>query len=714
MSRTLITTLTISILMALPAMAQSKHVHFRKDVLPILKERCFNCHSDVSESPKADLRLDRADELGDYASGGDVENSYLFELIARGENDTERMPPANSGPRLSEQQIATIREWIESGAQLGDWKQEPNWRGAASKRTRRPEHDDAAATTRIDEIVRSQAALKKVEFGEPLSDELFVRRVYLDLAGRIPSIAEAKEFYTKPAESRRDFLIERLIGSEAYASHWYNIWLDALRVQSKFDSARKADLYMWWIRQAVRDNMPYDDFVRELLSAEGYIWENPATGYYYRDQSNRLANVEATASLFLGTDIGCAQCHDDPFDVWTRRDYHEFAAFFHSSTYFFPREQTFANLSWEEIEGQRNAMRKDAQRRRLKWNAYEHDVSTTSYVMNQQLLTRVIHPKHFNPRLPHDYQYDDGKPKENIKPTTLFGSNATFENHHDGMRALAGWVTAPENPRFTLTIVNRIWAQLFGTPLAGPVGDVSPMHSGPQAELVEHLVQTMVDVDYDLQRFISILVHTETYQQRAYRVSAIVGHTDAVRGPRLRRMSAEQLWDSLLTLIDSEPEKRFDHSRPDYSTLHRLQQAKSDAEYWQIIKEMIENGEGYMAKFGTSQRQKHESRATGLLREQLLRASELPSPAPDGHFLRQFGQSDREVIDNAWDNPTTPQAMTLMNGPLFDLLIAPESALTQRLKGKIGKKLSPRSGWPPCPVDLTQRKSRCLKTSYVM
>ncbi len=283
----------------------------------------------------------------------------------------------------------------------------------------------------------------KVEFGEPLSDELFVRRVYLDLAGRIPSIAEAKEFYTKPAESRRDFLIERLIGSEAYASHWYNIWLDALRVQSKFDSARKADLYMWWIRQAVRENMPYDDFVRELLSAEGYIWENPATGYYYRDQSNRLANVEATASLFLGTDIGCAQCHDDPFDVWTRRDYYEFAAFFHSSTYFFPREQTFANLSWEEIEGQRNAMRKDAQRRRLKWNAYEHDVSTTSYVMNQQLLTRVIHPKHFNPRLPHDYQYDDGKPKENIKPTTLFGSNATFENHHDGMRALAGWVTAP-------------------------------------------------------------------------------------------------------------------------------------------------------------------------------------------------------------------------------------------------------------------------------
>jgi len=114
----------------LAAFAAAEPIDFRTEVLPILKTRCYSCHSDVSEMPKADLRLDNAGELSDYIDAGDASASYLFDLIDRDENDEERMPPVNSGPALSADQRQVIRDWIDSGANFGSWQSEPNWRKA--------------------------------------------------------------------------------------------------------------------------------------------------------------------------------------------------------------------------------------------------------------------------------------------------------------------------------------------------------------------------------------------------------------------------------------------------------------------------------------------------------------------------------------------------------------------------------------------------------
>ncbi len=658
---------------------------FRQDVLPILQARCYGCHGPANERPKGDLRLDEATAIGDYLFAGDADDSYLFGLVHRGESDPERMPPESSGPPLSEAQIDTLRRWIDAGADFGDWQSQPNWRQAAREEARTPDFDPAAAAREIDRLIDAEFAHLGVPQPEPLSDELFLRRVYLDLAGRVPTVEETRAFLdddtadaqAADAETKRAALVDGLLGSEAYVSRFANLWFDALRVQTKQPAGRTTDAYRWWIKQALRDNMPHDEFVRRLIGADGYQWDDPAVGYYFRDAENRLANVEATAGVFLGTDIGCAQCHDDPYDVWTRKDYHAFAAYFDSARSNLPVGRTFKHLDFREVTNQRRALMDDARKRGLKHGSRERDRASTAYEAISPLRTAVIHWQTFNPHLPDDYQYDDAEPGAVVQEAPLFGDPASFDLKAEGMRTLADWVASPRNPRFTLTIVNRLWGELFGHTLAGPLTDVRPADLCANPELVAHLTQTLVDLDYDVQAFLRLLVSTNAYRREC--LPGAAAEHDGLPGVRLRRMTAEQLWDSLIAMRTENPEAGVDAPRPDESFSKRVYSAKTTDEFWALVEERIEAGRGSVAQYNERRRRLLESQRTGFSPAALKRASELTSPAPDGHLLRQFGQSDRDLIDGGWNNPTTPQALTLMNGPLLDLLLEDGSALAARL-----------------------------------
>jgi len=653
---------------------------FTRDVLPVLKQHCFTCHSGATNMPKAGLRLDRKAALEALIDRAKPHESRLVARV-KDPSSSSRMPPEGFGRALNERELNVLQGWLRAGAQMGSWTEARHDRYEDYQPAPKQPVELDQAARRIDELVEARLKKAGLKPNAGIDDATFLRRTYLQTIGRIPTAAEATEFLQSRDPQRRARLIDSLIGSEGYVSHLFNFWADALRAKSDLDHGRSGDLYLWWIKDSVRRNMPYDQFVRRLIQSKGTLWEDPAVSYYFRDPGNRLATVEATASVFLGTNIGCAQCHNDPYDVWTRKDYWQLAAFFTPASPYFPREQTFQHIKWDEVEKQRDELRRENERQRRNWNHPEVDRATTAWQSNQKLLGRIVRSDKFYPSLPADYQYGDGKPKQGIQPQVLFGAKRDVPNTGEAVDILAEWLASPKNPRFTLTIANRMWSFTMGAPLVGKVTDIGPLEESSNPELARYLIQTMIDVDYDLQKFQRILLRTQTWQRAAYEGEVAAHLPYYFPGPVLRRMSAEQTWDSLLTLVVADLDRAGQSQRPDYSLYAKLQAAKSTDDYWKVIGEIIDSGQGYLSTFVQGQALRHEIRAVGFRKEDLVRASELTSPSFDGHFLRQFGQSDRELIDASWSNPTTPQALTMLNGPLFPLITADDSALARQASG---------------------------------
>ncbi|MBU6178453.1 MAG: DUF1549 domain-containing protein, partial [Verrucomicrobia bacterium] len=163
------------------------------------------------------------------------------------------------------------------------------------------------------------------------NDNQFLRRVYLDITGRIPTYDEAESFLNDRSPTKRAAVIDKLLDSEGFAMRMYNYYSDLLRIREGITMMGNGDLkvdpYMEWIKQSIREDKPYDDMVRELLTAKGKIWEEPAVGYLVSDQGMRLCNLSNTFTIFMGTEITCAQCHDHPFEEVFQMDFYKMAAF---------------------------------------------------------------------------------------------------------------------------------------------------------------------------------------------------------------------------------------------------------------------------------------------------------------------------------------------------------------------------------------------------
>jgi len=605
---------------------------------------------------------------------------------------------------------------------------------------------------RIDAILASDWQKHGLQPNPPASDEVIVRRLYLDIAGRVPTLQETQEFMRSGDAVKRMKLIDHLLAGEGYTSNMFNYWADLLRLTDDVAGKVPAQAYAEYVKQCLRENKTYDRFVYDLISAEGNVWDNNAIGFYTRDE-NKLDHLAYAVQVFLGTSIICAECHNHPFDKWSQMDFYGLAAFTYgmggtgrkSSSDPFGLGKSSGKGPQLLDKMQLSKLNREERQKYLEEHAAEIEkqqrdrdlVQKTLSGLTKNLLFTTITMTDKLPQLPPDYKYHDGEPGQTINPKTLFGHDAKLGSDGSRLGAFAKWMTSPDNPRFTTVIANRMWKKVFGLGLIEPVDEITDSTVPSNPELMDYLSQLMVAKRYSLKSFLRVLYNTDAYQRAVSTTEVAPGETYYFTGPLLRRMSAEQVWDSTVTLVHGDLDRTISEEN---ERLHQFLTGLKrlvDAVHAKGMDGMLEiaqragelnNGKqkenakmkmggddvlvallgeegaraiqrGYgnnskkpgaktplpmldknaLGKMSKSERQAALEMAANVTLS--TRASELPSPEKPGHLLRIFGQSDREVISNANDEASVGQALALLNSPLSEILNNPVSKLQQDLAG---------------------------------
>jgi hypothetical protein len=523
----------------------------------------------------------------------------------------------------------------------------------------------ATAAARVDALVEAGLGKNGLKRNPPVAEDQLVRRLYLDVAGRIPTAAELLGYLNDKHPDKRSRLIDTLLSSEGYNSQWFD-WLgDMLRLKDDYGKGVKSYVYQEWLKEQIAANRHWDALVYELMTAEGRLTSSGPVGYLLRDRGMPLDNLSNTLSTFLGANVACAQCHDHPMASWTQRNFFEMAAFFGAT------EQGFSKQDARKAAKGLDIDRKTALR-----------ILGPNFAQVDTLPGNKL-------TFPKDYKYEDAKPGESVHPKLITWSKADEKNPAytgagSGAPAqwrdqFAVWLTHPDNPRFAAAIANRIWKKLFGLGVQEPITDLDNINEAVNPELLLHLAAEMKRVHFDLREFQKILLHTQAYQAQASPTPKPEAGAYQFPGPILRRMRAEQAWDSMLTLVVGEGLDRFKLSRADEVRKLDLDTDKLTKAAVLAKVKLLEGAPRNAARKAGGQGVTDDQfdgnpppRMEGLL---LARASELPQPSKESHFLRNFGQSDREISDSDSLEGGVPQVLMLMNGEVQKVLSNPNAMI---------------------------------------
>lgn len=352
----------------------------------------------------------------------------------------------------------------------------------------------------IDDLV--YAKLKKLSYqpGDLATDEEFLRRVYLDVIGVMPTVAETNRFLADQAPDKRKRLIDELLDRPEFAKFWTLKWGDLLKMTSAAIGADGVHKYHRWVEQAVATNMPYDEFARQLLTSVGSTLLNPPANFY-RTTTDANECVETISQIFLGSRLQCAKCHNHPFERWTQDNYYGMSAFF-------SRVQ------------KKKTRRPDEQ---MVWLASTGEI------------TQPRTGKQMKPWLP---VAGEVQPAADVDRRDLF----------------VDWLVKPENPFFAKVEVNRLWGHLFGRGIVDPVDDFRDSNPPSNAPLLEALAKDFVEHKFDRKHMLRTILNSRAYQVN-FRSSEF-NKGDSKYGSHFqpRLLSAEQLLDAICQVTDL-PEK---------------------------------------------------------------------------------------------------------------------------------------------------------------
>jgi hypothetical protein len=320
-----------------------------------------------------------------------------------------------------------------------------------------------AARNFVDELVYKQLKGLGLPSSVVCDDATFLRRVTIDIAGRLPTAQEAEQFLADGTANKREQLINRLLDSTDYADYFANKWAAILRNKRRLDVEKPATFaFHEWIRQSLHENKPYDEFVREILTATGTPRQSPAAGWY-REVKDAATQLEDAAQLFLGLRIQCARCHHHPFEKWSQQDYYGFAAFF-------------------------------SQVGRKK-----------GYVQNED---RIYHK-------PGAAMAQNPKTGQNVKPAGLGSQTLEISATRDPRHELADWMGDKGNPFFSRSLVNRYWKHFFSRGLVDPEDDMRVTNPASNPELLDALAKDFVEHGFDLKHLVRTICSSTIYQLSA-------------------------------------------------------------------------------------------------------------------------------------------------------------------------------------------------------
>ncbi len=331
------------------------------------------------------------------------------------------------------------------------------------------------AHNRIDELAAAKWKRMKIEPSDQCTDLEFIRRVYLDLTGLPPLPDEVRAFLSDARDSRikRDEIVDKLIGSDAFVDYWTNKWADLLQVNRKFLGPAGASAFRTWIKEEVAKNTPYDEFVRNILTASGSNKDNPAASYY-KVLREPTATMENTTHLFLAVRFNCNKCHDHPFERWTQDQYYQTSAY-------------FAHLD----------LQADPKAGNQKIGGTDVEIAKPLY----EIIT-----DNGRAEVKHDRTGAATAPKFPYETKAEASPEATRRQQ------LAAWITTPTNPYFARSYVNRIWGYMFGVGIIEPIDDIRAGNPPTNPELLDYLTQEFIENKFDVRHVMRLICKSRTYQ----------------------------------------------------------------------------------------------------------------------------------------------------------------------------------------------------------
>jgi hypothetical protein len=453
------------------------------------------------------------------------------------------------------------------------------------------EYASAARRNVIDDKVLAQLQRLKLKPSPKSTDSEFLRRAYLDTIGVLPTPEESRTFLSSTQPDKRDKLIDALLARPEFVDYWTFRWADMLMISGRLLRPEAVKAYYLWLRARVADNTPWDELARQLVTASGESLTNGATNFFAVNQEPETM-AENVSQTFLALSINCAKCHNHPLEKWTNDQYYAFA-------------NLFSRVRAKGWGG----------------DSRSGDGIRTLFVESRG---ELLQPRTGKPQL----------------PAPLDGETLDPDDTGDRRYHLAKWLTAPENPYFTRTIANRVWAAFFGMGIVEPVDDLRASNPASNEPLLEALSETLVDNGYDLKALMRLILQSETYQRSSGTLPENAGDSRYFSRYYPRRLIAEVLHDAIAGITDVPAE----------FTAVKLQD-------------------------GSEEKTAFYPKGT--------RALQLYDSAVASYFLKAFGRNDRDIACECERSvqPSMVQAMHLSNGDTINAKLAkPESRVTKLLQ----------------------------------
>jgi len=356
----------------------------------------------------------------------------------------------------------------------------------------------AAAPRRnfIDEEVLTKLQALRVPPSPRADDATFLRRAQLDTIGTLPTADEARTFLADTSADKRDRLIDSLLARPEFVDYWTYKWADLLLISGQRLRPKALEAYYQWVHKSVAENKPWDQFVREIVTATGSTYDNGAANFYALHQDPEDM-AETVAQGFMGLSINCAKCHNHPLEKWTNDQYYAFANLF--------------------------------SRVRAKGWGGDYRSGDGLRIVYSDTQGELIQPSRGAPQ----------------PPSPLDGQPLAFDATDDRRLAVAAWLTAPENPYFTRAIVNRVWANFFGVGLVESVDDLRLTNPASNEELLNAGASFLVDHKYDLKELMRAILQSETYQRDSQPLPENKADERFYSRYYPRRLKAEVLLDAI-------------------------------------------------------------------------------------------------------------------------------------------------------------------------